>query len=157
MQDNAVDPHPIITIEIGTITVIIGTDIGLAGRDPIPVVLATGVTVKASHEGVILDPITNPHTTAHQAKETQVHTATNETLHTGDPHHTEVSQRDCSRSRPCTSHKHTHKTSSKPSYSSNCTAWKNKDRKYKQVTIDDSPSEYYSSDEQASNSDEDLN
>ena len=31
MQDNAIDPHLIITIEIGTITMIIGTDIGLAG------------------------------------------------------------------------------------------------------------------------------
>ena len=30
-QDDAIDPHPIITIEIGTITIIIRTDIGLAG------------------------------------------------------------------------------------------------------------------------------
>ena len=30
-QDDAIDPHPTITIEIGTITVIIGTDIDLAG------------------------------------------------------------------------------------------------------------------------------
>ena len=64
---------------------------------------------------------------------------------------------DGSRSRWCTSHKHKQKTSSKPSYSSNCPAWRNKDRKYKQVTIDDSPSKYYSSDEQASESDKDLN
>ena len=47
-------------------------------------------------------------------------------------------------------------TSSKPSYSSNRRAWKIKDRKYKQVTIDDLPSEYYSSDEPSSESDEDL-
>ena len=32
-----------------------------------------------------------------------------------------------------------------------------KDRKYKQVTIDDPPSEYYSSDEQDSDSEDDLN
>ena len=37
------------------------------------------------------------------------------------------------------------------------TTWKSKDRKYKQVTIDDPPSEYYSSDEQDSNSEDDLN
>ena len=30
-QDDAIDPPPTITIEIGTITVITGTDIGLAG------------------------------------------------------------------------------------------------------------------------------
>ena len=54
-------------------------------------VLATGVAIKASHDGVLLGPITGPHTTAHHAKETQEHTATDETLHTGDPHHTEVS------------------------------------------------------------------
>ena len=34
---------------------------------------------------------------------------------------------------------------------------KPKDRKYKQVTIDDQPSEYYSSDEQDSDSEDDLN
>ena len=70
MQVDTIDPHPIITIKIGTITMIIGTDIGLAGRDPIPTVLATGVTVKGSHEGVILGPIIDPHTAAHHAKET---------------------------------------------------------------------------------------
>ena len=48
-------------------------------------------------------------------------------------------------------------TSSKPSYSSNRTAWKNKDKKHKQVTIDDPPSDYYSSDEPSSESNEDLN
>ena len=31
MQDNMINPHPIVTTEIGTITVIIRTDIGLAG------------------------------------------------------------------------------------------------------------------------------
>ena len=65
--------------------------------------------------------------------------------------------RDCSRSKPCTSHKTTCMTSSKPSYSSNKTAWKQKYKKYKQVTIDDPPSNYYSSDEPSSESEEDLN
>ena len=63
----------------------------------------------------------------------------------------------CSGSRPCTSHKKHHITSSKPSSSSNRAAWKNKDRTFKQVTIDDLPSKYYSSDELSSKSDEDLN
>ena len=30
-QDDVIDPHPTITIEIGTITMITGTDTGLAG------------------------------------------------------------------------------------------------------------------------------
>ena len=89
-QDNAIDPHLTITIETGSITVIIGTDIGLAGRHTIPMVIATGVPVKATDKGVVLGPITDPHTTTHHATETQVHTTTNETLHTEDLHHTEV-------------------------------------------------------------------
>ena len=48
-------------------------------------------------------------------------------------------------------------TSSKPAHSSNRIAWKNKDKKYEQVTIDDPPSDYYSSDESSSRSDEELN
>ena len=65
--------------------------------------------------------------------------------------------RDHSTSRPHTSHKNTHITSSTPSYSSNRTAWKNKERRHKQVTIDDLPSEYYRSDQPSSESDKDLN
>ena len=90
-QDNAIDPHLTITMEIGTITVIIGTDIGLASRDPIPAVIDTGSTVKVTHEGVIPGPVTD-HTPQHiMPQKTQVHTATDETLHTVDPHHTKVS------------------------------------------------------------------
>ena len=85
-----IDPHLAITIKIGTITVIIRRDIGLADRDPIPKVIATGIAVEVTHEGVIPGPITDPHTAAHHATETQVHTTTEETLHTEDPHHTEV-------------------------------------------------------------------
>ena len=85
-QNNAIDPHLTITIEIGNITMIIS----LAGQDPISTVIATGVTVKVTHKGVIPGPITDPHTTAHHTTETQVHTATTKTLHTKDPHHTEV-------------------------------------------------------------------
>ena len=53
-------------------------------------VIATGVTVEATYKGVILGPITNPHTAAHHTTETQVHMTTNETLHAEDLHHTEV-------------------------------------------------------------------
>ena len=48
-QDNVIDPHLTITTEIGTIAMIIRTDIGLAGQDPMPTVIATGVTVEVTH------------------------------------------------------------------------------------------------------------
>ena len=48
-------------------------------------------------------------------------------------------------------------TPSKPTYSSSRTAWKNKNKKCKQVAIDDPQSNYYSSDEKSSESGEDLN
>ena len=89
-QDYMIDPHLGITIEIGTITMTIKTGIGLAGQDPIHTVIATGVPVEVPHKEVILGPITNPHAAAHHAIEAQVHTATNKTPHTADPHHAEV-------------------------------------------------------------------
>ena len=118
-----IDPHVTMIIKIGTIAVIIETDINLAGWDPIPAIIDTGATVEVIHEGVAPGHITDPHTAAHPATETQAHIAINETLHIEDPHHTEIFFRNCSRFRPCTSHKNNHPTSSKPSYSSNRTAW----------------------------------
>ena len=40
---------------------------------------------------VALDPFTDPHTRAHYATEAEVHTITNETCHTVDPHQSGVS------------------------------------------------------------------
>ena len=88
-QDDVTDPHLIITIKIGTVTMTIETGIGLAGPDPIHKVIDTGVTVAMTHEEVILGPITDPHATAHHVTEAQAHTATDETPHTVDPHHAE--------------------------------------------------------------------
>ena len=64
-QDNVIDPHLGITIEIGTITVTIETGIGLAGPDPIHTVIDTGVTVAMTHKEVILGPITMTHMLQH--------------------------------------------------------------------------------------------
>ena len=52
------------------------------------------------------------------------------------------------------SHHRTQKQQYKPSQGS---SWKSKDRKYKQVTINDSPSDHYSSDDSNRSSDDDLN
>ena len=70
------------TIEMGT---------GLAGPNPIPITTDIGVTMAVTHEEVTLDPITEPHTAAYHATEGQAHIVTNETPHTVDPHHAEVS------------------------------------------------------------------
>ena len=43
-----------------------------------------------THKGVTPGPITDPHNAAYHNTETQVSTATDEALHTEDPHHTEV-------------------------------------------------------------------
>ena len=68
--------------------------------------------------------------------------------HTADPHHAGVSPEmtvDPEHGNPANTITNPHK---RPSSSSHPTPWKPKDRKYKQLTIDDPPSEYYSSDEQ---------
>ena len=64
---------------------------------------------------------------------------------------------DDSTSRTHKSNKHHYKPSQRSTSSSQPTSWKPKDRKYKQVTIDDPPSEYNNSDEQDSDSEDDLN
>ena len=152
-------PMPDIAIDLH-LTMIIETDIDLMGQDSTPTAIDTGVTVGVIHKEVTPGHITDAHTGAHCTTETLAHITINETLHIEDSssHRSYAAHsRDHSKSRPHTSHKNTHITSSKPSYRSNRTPWKNKDRKYKQVTIDDPPSKYYSSDEPSSESDEDLN
>ena len=90
-QDGMIDLHLKISITIGTITMTIKTGTGLAGPDTIPITPDLGVTVTVTLKEVALDPITNPHATPHHATEAQAHIVTNETPHTADPHHAEVS------------------------------------------------------------------
>ena len=89
-QDDKIDPHLRITIEIDTITMTIETGIGLVSPDPIHAVIGTGMTVAMTHEEVFLGHITNPHATAHPITEGLAHTATNKIPCTADLHHTEV-------------------------------------------------------------------
>ena len=90
-QEDVIGPHLRITIAIGTITVTIETGIGLANPDPIHIAIDTGVTVTVTDKEVTLDPITDPHAAVHHTTEAQVHTIIDETPHTADPHHAEVS------------------------------------------------------------------
>ena len=88
---------------------------------------------------VTLDLFTNPHTAAHHATEAQAHTITAKTHHTTDPHHAGVSLE----ITVDPGHAHPANTITKPQKDhlpgSHQTPWKSKDRKYKQVTIDDLP------------------
>ena len=110
-----------------------------------------------THKEVILGHITNPHIAAHHVTEPQAHTATDETPHTADPHHAEVFP------EIAVDPDHIHHINATTKHQQNCLTaptkqpGKPKKRKHKQVTIDDPPSEYYSSDEQASKSDKDFN
>ena len=53
--------------------------------------------------------------------------------------------------------KHHYRPARGSSSSSHTASWKSKDRKHKQVTIDDLLLDYYDSDDNDSNSDDDLN
>ena len=90
-QEDVIDPHLKITITIGITTMTIKTGTGSADLNPIPITPYLGVAVTATLEKVTLDPITDPHATAHHATEAQAYIFTNETPHTADPHHAGVS------------------------------------------------------------------
>ena len=79
------------------------------------------------------------------------------THHIADPHHVDISPEktvDPEHIDPAGNIINPHKDHLSVHSS---TPWKPKDRRHKQVTIDDPPSEYYSSDEQDSDSEHDLN
>ena len=90
-KDTTIDLHLVIGIETGIFAVSIRTGIDLTGQDPTLAVTDTGVTVQVTHEGVTPGHATDPHTTACHAIETQADIAIDETPHTEEPHHTEVS------------------------------------------------------------------
>ena len=76
------------------------------------------------------------------------------------PHHRHSTNRNTSQDDSRSHHrsgKHHYKLAQGSSSSSHTSSWKSKDRKHKQVTIDDPPLDYYSSDDNDSNSDDVLN
>ena len=139
--------------------IITGTDTGLADPDHIHALTYTEVTAKNNSQR---SHSRSYHRCPHRS--TSCHRYSNTYHYQWDTPHRRSSShrsssthsRDHSRSRPCTSHKASRTAPSKPSYSSNKTALKNKDKKYKKITIDDPPSDYCSSDDPSSDSEEDL-
>ena len=124
----------IITPGITTMTIGIGTD--SVDLDPTHITLDIGVTVAMFLGEVTLDPFTSLCIIAHHATEAQAHTNCQDTPHPRSSSCRNFS-RDDSRSRTHKSNKQHYKTSQKSSSYSQPTPWKPKDRKYKQVTIDD--------------------
>ena len=151
------DQHLRIIATPGGTTMTIGTGTDSVNLDLTHITLDIGVTVTVTLTEVILDHFTGPHAIALCATGAPAHTTTGQdTPHCRSSSCRNFSQDD-SRSRTHKSNKHHYKPSQRSSSSSQPTPWKPKDRKYKQVTIDDPPSEYYSSDEQDSDSEDDLN
>ena len=110
-----------------------------------------------THKEVTLDPITDPHATVHHPTEAQAHTITDETPHTTDPHHAEIFP------ETAVGLDHIHHTNTTTKHQQDhLPAPTEQPGKPKTGNISRSPlmippSKYYSSDEQASNSEDDLN
>ena len=138
-------------------TMIIGTDTDSVIPNPTHITFDTEVIVTMTPAEVAPRHFTDPPVIVLHTTRAQDHIATA----TNTPHHRSSScrnfSRDDSRCRMHKSTKHHYKPTQKSSSSSLSTSWKPKDRKHKQVTIDDPPPEYYSSDEQDSDSEDDLN
>ena len=151
------DQHLGIIATPGIPTMTIETGIDSVNPDLTHITLDIGVTVAVILTEAILDHFTSPYAVALCTTGAQAHTATAVTHHITDPHHTEISPEMTVDPERHKSNRHHYKPAQRSSSSSQSTPWKPKDRRNKQVTIDDPPSEYYSSDEQDSDSEDDLN
>ena len=151
-----IDQHLRVTITPGITTVTVGIGTGSVDLNLTPIILDIGVTVTVTHRSHSRSFHQPSHHSTSCHRNLSTYCYCQDTPHCRSSSHRSFS-RDDSRSRTCTSSKHHYKTPKRPSSSSQPTPWKSKDRKHKQVTIDDLPSEYYSSDEQDSDSEDDLN
>ena len=141
----------------GIPTMTIGTDTDSVNLDLTHITLDIGVTVTVTLAEVILGHFTSPHAIASHATGAPAHTATTKTHHIADPHHTETSPKmtvDPEHINPTNTIKNPHRDHF-PAHNQHPGILRIE--KYQQVTIDDPPSKYYSSDEQDSESEDDLN
>ena len=105
----------------------------------------------------ILDHFIDLHAIAPCVTEVPGHTATAVTHHITDPHHVDIYPEETVDPGTHNSSRQHYKPAQRSSSSSQSIPWKHTDRRHKQVTIDNPPSEYYSSEEQDSDSEDDLN
>ena len=154
------DPHlgTIATTGIPTIIIEIGT--GSVIPDPTHTILDTGVTATMTPTAVTPDHSIDPHIVApscHRSSSSYHYHCDN---HITDLHPIEIFPEmtaDLHHTNPTNNIKQYYKPAQGSSSSLQTTPWKNKDRRHKQVTIDDPSSEYYSSDDQDRDSKDDLN
>ena len=151
------DPHQGIIATTGIPTMIIKTDTGPVIPDLTHTILDTGVTAAMTPAGVAPNHFIDLHVIAPHATEAQVHTVTTVTHHIADLHPVEIFPEMTADPRPHKSHRQHYKPAQGSSSSLQTMPWKNKDRRHKQVTIDNASSEYYSSDDQDSDSEDNLN
>ena len=145
---------PDITVTPGAHIMNIEIDLDSVTLDPKPITTAIGAAAAMTHIGVDQDHSTGFLTATSPVIEAPALTTTVMIHPTTDiPRN---ASRDDSRSHH-RSRKHHYKLARGSSSSSHTASWKSKDRKHKQVTIDDPSLDYYSSDDTNSNSDDDLN
>ena len=152
-----IDPHLGIIATTGIPTMIIKTGRGPVIPDLTHTILDTGVPAAMTTTGVTPDCFIDLHVVApHNTGSSSSYCYCRDTPHCRSSSHRNLS-RDDSRSRPHKSHRQHYKPAQGSSSNSQTMPWKNKDRRHKQVTIDNPSSEYYSSDDQDSDSEDDLN
>ena len=145
----------IATPGILTMTIERGTD--SADPDPAHITPDIGVPVIVIPTEAVLDHFIDLSVIAPCITGVPAHTAIIVIHHIADPHHADISPEmtvDSECINPTGKH---YKPAQRSSSSSHSTPWKPKARRHKQVTIDNPPSEYYSLDEQDSDSEDDLN
>ena len=152
-----IDPPLGIIVTPDFLTVITKIGPGLVIPNPTHIPMDIGVSAIMTPIGAIPGHFTELPDIVSHTTEAQAHTTTAVTHpHCRSSSHRNFS-RDDSRSWPHKSQKQHYKPAQGSSSSSQAKPWKHKDRRHKQVTIDNPPSEYYSSDDQDSDSEDDLN
>ena len=141
----------------GILTATIETGTDSANPDLIHTTSDIEVTIIVIPAEAILDLFIDLHAIAPCITEVPAHTTTTVTHHIADPHHEDTYPEETVDPEHISPADNNYKPTQRSSSSSQTMPWKQKDRRHKQVTIDDPPSEYYSSDEQDSDSEDDLN
>ena len=157
IRDNTLTQGIAPDLLLGTIN---GTGIKIAGQDHNCTLADTEVTVTITHTGVTLDHITDATTGAlHNTSTPTLHCYHCDTPHQRSSSHrcSSPHSRHHSKSRPCTPYKPSKNTSFKSSSSSSRTTVKPQDKKHRRVSIYDPQSDYYSSDDTSSDSEDDFN
>ena len=131
-------------------------DPGSVIPDPTHITTGIGAAAITTPIGVTPGHFTDLPNVVSYTTEAQVPTSIAVTHHTADHHPIGIFSQDDSGSRH-KSQKHHYKPAQGSSSYSQATPWKHKDKRQKQVTTDDPPSEYCRSDDHDSDSEDDLN